>query len=93
MEVRYSITLHPLVTKQDIPRLDTFWRQEVRDVIRAKLTVDPEFFGKPLRNTLKGWRSLRVGDYRVVFRIEKKHIYVLAIIHRADVSKEVEKRI
>jgi mRNA interferase RelE/StbE len=93
MEVNYSITLHPLVTKKDIPRLDTFWRQEVRDVMRMKLLTEPELFGKPLRKTLKGYRSLRVGDYRILFRIEKKVIKIFAIIHRAEVYKEMEKRI
>lgn len=93
MEVRYSITFHPLVIRVDIPRLDAFWRHEVRDVLRAKLATEPELFGKPLRQSLKGHRSLRVGDYRVVYRIEKKTVKVIAIIHRSGKYKGVEKRI
>lgn len=93
MEVGYSITLHPLVTSYDIPRLDAIRRHEVRDAIRSKLTTQPTLFGKPLRQSLKGCRSLRVGDYRVVYRIEKSIIRVIAIVHRSSNYKGVEKRI
>jgi mRNA interferase RelE/StbE len=93
MEIRYSITLHPLVTSLDIPRLDAFWRHAIRDVIREKLTSHPEIFGKPLRRTLKGCRTLRVENYRVVFQIQKKTIHVIAIIHRSTKYKGIEKRV
>ena len=93
MEVRYSITLHPLVTTEDIPRLDTFWRHEIRDAVRAKLTIEPELYGKPLRQALKGHRSLRVENYRVVYRIEKRVVKILAIVHRSSKYKGIEKRI
>lgn len=92
MEVRYSITLHRLVTSHDIPRLDAFWRHEIRDAVRTKLTTEPDLYGKPLRQSIKGHRSLRVGDYRVVYRIEQKIIRIVAIIHRSAKYKGVEKR-
>jgi len=93
MEIGYSIILHHLVTKEDIPRLDQFWRQEIRDTIRTKLTTEPDLFGKPLRQSLSGHRSLRVGDYRVVYRIEKQIIRILAIIHRSHGYGGLEERI
>lgn len=93
MEIKYFISLHPLVISHDIPALDTFWRHEVRSTIHTKLTTQPELFGKPLRQTLKGHRSLRIGDYRVVYRIEKRVIRVLAVIHRSTDYKGVDKRI
>ena len=92
MEVKYLITFHPLVTNEDIPRLDTFWRYETRDAIRTKLTTEPELYGKPLRESLKGYRSLRIGDYRVVYRIEKRVVKVIAIVHRSGKYKGIEKR-
>lgn len=93
MEVRYSLTLHPLVTARDIPRLDTFWRQTVRDAIREKLRTSPEIYGKSLRHTLKGCRTLRVGDYRVVFRIDRRVVRIIAIIHRSEGYKGLERRL
>ena len=93
MEIDYSLSHHPLVIKEDIPRLDQFWRHEIRDAVRTKLLTQPELFGKPLRRTLKGCRTLRVGDYRVVYRIERRIIRIIAIIHRSGKYKGIEKRI
>ena len=93
MEVSYSITLHPLVIAQDIPRLDPSLRQTVRDAVREKLTKRPEVYGKPLRYGLKGCWSLRVGDYRVVFQIQQKIVHIVAIIHRRTEYKGVEQRL
>ena len=93
MGVKYSITLHPLVTALDIPALDAFWRRTVRDAIREKLQMNPGVFGKPLRRTLKGCRTLRVGDYRVVFQIRSRTIHVVAIIHRSSNYEGIARRL
>jgi mRNA interferase RelE/StbE len=47
--------------------------------------VAPEECGEPLRKTLKGYWKLRVGDYRVVFKVEGEEITILGIRHRRDV--------
>ncbi|MBI5003888.1 type II toxin-antitoxin system RelE/ParE family toxin [Candidatus Kaiserbacteria bacterium] len=93
MEVRYSITLHPSVIKQDLPGLDPDWRQKIRDAIRAKLTTSPTMYGLPLRNTLKGCRKLRVGDYRVIYRLQGKTVQIVTIGHRSVVYKEILRRL
>lgn len=93
MEIEYSLFHHPLVIKEDIPRLDQFWRHEIRDAVRAKLLTQPQLFGKPLRGTLKGCRTLRVGDYRIVFKIDRKAIHIVAIIHRSTDYRGIERRI
>ncbi|HEY5383202.1 MAG TPA: type II toxin-antitoxin system RelE/ParE family toxin [Candidatus Paceibacterota bacterium] len=91
-EERYSLRYHRLVPS-DLARLDTFWHGEVLAAIESKLLMHPEFFGKPLRQSLKGWRKLRVGDYRIVFRIEKRAVQILAIVHRSTKYKGIEKRV
>jgi len=93
MEVKYSITLHPLVTANDIPRLDTFWRITIRNAVREKIAKSPELYGKPLRQSLKGCRSLRVGDYRVVFQIKSRIVHLVAIVHRSSKYRGIERRI
>ncbi|MBI2047662.1 MAG: type II toxin-antitoxin system RelE/ParE family toxin [Parcubacteria group bacterium] len=93
MEVTYSIVLHPSVVKEDIPKLDKAWRKKIRDSVHSKLTIAPELFGVPLRQTLSGLRKLRVGDYRVIYKIEKKIVQILVIKHRSVVYKEILKRI
>lgn len=67
---------------------------DVKKVIEDKLSQDPCRFGKPLRNTLKNTRSLRVGKYRIVYEIKNNELIVLVlkIGNRGKVYKEVEKR-
>jgi len=47
--------------------------------------VAPEKYGVPLRKTLKGYWKLRVGDYRIIYKISSNTIYLLAICHRSIV--------
>lgn len=51
----------------------------IRKAIEKKLTTDPIAFGKPLRYTLKGFRRLRVGDYRVIYRIVENKVLVIIV--------------
>ena len=53
--------------------------------------MDPIGFGKPLRYSLKGHRRLRVGDYRIVYRIaaDKKIVVIIAIKHRKDIYEDL----
>ena len=88
----YSLKYHRLVPN-DLAALDSFWQEQILVAIEDKLVMHPDLFGKPLRQSLKGCRSLRVGDYRVVFQIQKKAVQVVAIIHRSTDYKGIEKRI
>lgn len=92
MAVAFEVVYHPAVVKDDIPALSKTWKDKIRDAIEEKLTTSPDFFGKPLRRSLKGYRKLRVGDYRVVFRIQGMKVLVVAILHRSVVYDEVQKR-
>ncbi len=83
---------HHCAVRDDIPKLDVTARRVIRQAIEKKLTTAPQTFGKPLRRSLKGYRKLRVGDYRVVFRVTGNTVYILAILHRSFVYKESERR-
>lgn len=39
---------------------------------------------KALRGEFKGLYRLRVGNYRIIFDIEKNKITVISILHRKD---------
>ncbi|MBW1756443.1 MAG: type II toxin-antitoxin system RelE/ParE family toxin [Deltaproteobacteria bacterium] len=57
--------------------------------IETKLTTHPFELGKPLRYSLRGARRLRVGDYRVIYRIEPPDaVLVVKIGHRREVYEE-----
>lgn len=89
----YEIKYHPLVVSEDIPKLGETNRHRIKLAIEQKLVSHPDIFGIPLRRSLKGYRKLRVGDYRIVFRIEGKMIVIITIWHRSDVYVRAEKRV
>ena len=91
-EETYSIAFDPLAINE-LAALDVLWRGEIRSAIIAKLCTRPNIYGKPLRRTLKGCWTLRVGDYRIVYRIERKTVKILAVIHRSSDYKGIDKRI
>lgn len=91
--MRFEIVYHQDVVRDDIPKLDVFIKKKIRRAIEEKLFENPDVFGKPLRRSVKGYRKLRVGDYRIIFRIEKKKVKIFIIQHRSVVYKNVDKRI
>ncbi|MCL5436649.1 MAG: type II toxin-antitoxin system RelE/ParE family toxin [Candidatus Dependentiae bacterium] len=86
----YRIVYLDDVVKKDIPALDGAAKRGIRRAIEERLMKDPVVFGKPLRYSLKGHRRLRVGDYRVVYRIdeEKEVVVIVAIKHRRDIYED-----
>lgn len=81
----FSIEYLASVVKEDIPDLPTSVSKVIKKAIEERLKVDPVGFGKPLRYSLKGHRRLRVGNYRIVYRIEAATVLIVAIKHRKDV--------
>lgn len=93
MEVVFEIFYERTVVENDIPLLAPAWRNKIKSAIEEKLTSHPEVYGKPLRQSLKGYRKLRVGDYRIVFRIADTRVIIFAILHRSVVYTEANNRL
>lgn len=92
MAITFTIVYQQEVTQEDIPRIAEVWREKIKSAIEDKLVTHPDVYGKPLRRSLRGYRKLRVGDYRVVFRIEVTKVKIFAIAHRSVVYKIMEQR-
>jgi mRNA interferase RelE/StbE len=73
--------------QKDYEKIPPSMREVIKKTIEKKLRVDPIRFGKPLRFSLKGYRRLRVGDYRVVYRIDEGRVIVIIVDigHRKDI--------
>ena len=56
----------------------------LREIIELK---ENPFLGKPLNGSLKGTSSLRVGDYRVIYKVQSEKILILTVGHRKQVYK------
>ena len=89
----YSLLYHPDVRDKDIPAISRNLRGRIARAIDIRLTNEPERYGEPLRRTLKGSWKLRVGDYRVVFKIVKNEVWIYGIIHRREVYDRIARRI
>jgi len=88
----YKILYHYLVVREDIPNLSKPWKEKIQIAIEERLAVNPDLYGKPLRRSLKGYRKLRVGDYRVIFKIRGFFVKILIIQHRSVIYTQIKKR-
>jgi len=89
----FDLRYHPDIRDVDIPKLNETLKKRIKKAIEERLSVSPHQYGEPLRKTLKGYWKLRVGDYRVVYKVEGNEVWILAIINRKDVYTKVIKRI
>ena len=89
----YEVRYHPDVRVVDIPLLSATLKKRIRKAIEERFMTAPQQYGEPLRKTLKGYWKLRVGDYRVVFKVVEIEVWVLGIINRKDVHKRILKRV
>ena len=89
----YSIIYHPDVPKEDLSRIPRNIKEIIRKAVESRILIDPFLYGEPLRRSLKGHRKLRVGDYRVIYRVERQVIIVLKIGHRKDVYTKIFSRL
>ncbi|PCI19066.1 addiction module antitoxin RelB [Candidatus Wolfebacteria bacterium] len=90
--MEFDLWYHEDVKKRDIPQLSSSWKKRIQVTIEQKLIKQPEIFGKPLRKSLKGYRKLRIGEYRVIYGIENKKVKIFIIQHRKVVYRTVLKR-
>jgi mRNA interferase RelE/StbE len=90
--MKYDLLYHPEV-KDDIRRIPANIQTRIRKAIETRLQTDPVLYGQPLRQSLKGHRKLRVGDWRVIYRVEASTVIILMIGNRKDVYNEVFRRV
>ncbi len=82
----YFIEYLENVFKEDIPSLNKIMRERIQKAIEERLAFNPIEFGKPLQYSLKGCRRLRVGDYRIIYKIEEPStVLIVKIGHRKEV--------
>ena len=89
----YRLIYHNDVKNIDLPKIDNKNKAMIKKAIKERLATQPEKFGNPLRRTLKGYWKLRVGDYRVIFKISGYDIFILGIMNRKSVYSKINKRV
>ena len=89
----YRLTYHTDVKNTDLPKIDNKNKAMIKRAIEERLATQPEKYGSPLRRTLKGYWKLRVGGYRVIFKISGYDILILGIMNRKSVYSQINKRV
>jgi len=91
MGVEYRVRYLEVVVRKHIPALPPTVKARIKRAIEERLATDPISFGKPLQYSLKGHRRLRVGDYRIIYRIDTQTntVIVVAIKHRKCIYERV----
>ena len=88
----WRIEFTPEAEKQ----LSKIERQSAKRIIqflkdRISPAEDPRAFGKPLKGALREFWRYRVGDYRIMCRMEDAQLLVLVIrvAHRREVYRKI----
>lgn len=79
MSVVWKIKIHKLVLMSDFKTIGVSAQKAIFKDIRKKLSLEPKSYGKPLSGELKGYWRLRVGDYRVVYKIKEDEVEVSVV--------------
>jgi mRNA interferase RelE/StbE len=75
----WTVVYHPDV-REDFRSLGSVEARNILKVIEQRLVCgEPEKVGKPLHGALAGYRRLRTGSMRIVYRVEKRKIEILII--------------
>lgn len=88
----YQLFYHPDI-REDISRIPANIKIRIKQAIENRLSADPLRYGEPLKRSLQGYRKLRVGDYRVIYKVNKEKIIVFKIGHRKEVYEKVQFRL
>jgi mRNA interferase RelE/StbE len=89
----FELRYHPDVRDIDIRQLNETLKKRIKKAIEERLSLSPHHYGEQLRKSLKGYWKLRVGDYRVIYKINGNEVWIFAIINRKDVYTKITKRI
>ncbi|WP_201196665.1 type II toxin-antitoxin system RelE family toxin [Pseudomonas fluorescens] len=85
----WGVIYHPEV-QRDLDLLGAVAANRILDVIEKRImNGEPDKSGKPLRANLAGCRRIRIGDTRIVYRVDGKAIQVLIVAVGARRDEEV----
>lgn len=77
--------------RKELRRLDTIVQKSILRYLRQRVAIaaDPRRLGKPLHGEFAGLWRYRVGDWRLVCRIEDRRLVVLVLTvgHRREIYR------
>ncbi len=88
----YRLLYHPDIS-EDLEQINKNIQERLANAIENRLAIAPLSYGKPLAANLHGFWKLRVGDYRIVFKIVGEEVWIFGVIDRRDVYSDIVKRL
>ncbi len=80
---------HIVVTKsahKDLLKIDSATRKRMKEKITDYMIMDnPLLYAVKLKNRKEGTYRWRIGDYRLIFDIDKNKVVLLRVQHRREV--------
>jgi len=80
----------PVETAELVRSLHPHLKRKIKSALQTIMMDDP-FAGKALKEELQGYRSFRVGKFRVVYGLTKDIIEIVAIGSRKTIYEETLK--
>ncbi len=83
-------SFHKIRVPDEVASLIRGMHPSLKKKVRASLGMilsDPQK-GKALKEELAGLRSFRVGNYRIIYRISRKHVEIVALGPRQKIYEE-----
>ncbi|MBI3030419.1 MAG: type II toxin-antitoxin system RelE/ParE family toxin [Candidatus Rokubacteria bacterium] len=88
----HTLFYHPAVRDEDLHGIPQNIRSRLARAIETRLTSEPTRYGAPMKSALRPYWKLRVGDYRIVYRIVGREVRIFAILHRKEVYDAMTSR-
>jgi mRNA interferase RelE/StbE len=90
--VSFELIYHPDFP-DDLETVPHNIQVRIETAITNRLAAAPQHYGKPLTATLSGYWKMRVGDFRVIYKVVRNEIWLLGVINRRDVYRDIMKRL
>ena len=78
--------LYKSSVRRDLKNIEKSEVDRILSEIERVLSKNPRV-GKPLTGKFKGLYRYRIGDYRVIYAVEGKSVWILKIGHRKKVYR------
>lgn len=74
---------------RDLERIPPRYAVAIVEFLSAVLPMNPPRLGKPMHNELEGLHCARRGEYRVLYRLDRRErlVFVLRIDHRGRIYR------
>lgn len=85
-KIRFEV-VYDIEAENNLLQINKLMRNRIKKAIEDRLMKAPNDYGKPLTKEWKDHRRLRVGDYRIIYKVieDKVIVFIVDIDHRKDI--------